>query len=91
MDADATAATWKGLADSYENARTKPDSFDVLMEFPAQLELIGDVAGKRVLDLACGSGAKAITSEQPHRERRVPAASRSRSGVRPSPLTPTPS
>jgi len=66
MDADATAATWKaaatwkGLADSYEAARTRPDSFDVLMEFPAQLDLIGDVAGKRVLDLACGSGAKAI-------------------------------
>jgi SAM-dependent methyltransferase len=60
MDADATAATWKGLAESYEAARTRPDSFDVLMEFPAQLELIGDVAGKRVLDLACGSGAKAI-------------------------------
>ncbi len=60
MDADPTAATWQGLADSYESARTKPDSFDVLMELPAQLELIGDVAGKRVLDLACGSGAKAI-------------------------------
>lgn len=60
MDADATAATWKALADSYETARTRPDSFDVLMEFPAQLSLIGDVAGKRILDLACGSGAKAI-------------------------------
>jgi len=30
------------------------------MEFPAQLSLIGEVDGKRVLDLACGSGAKAI-------------------------------
>ncbi len=52
MDANATAATWKALADSYETARTKPDSFDVLMEFPAQLSLIGRVAGKRILDLA---------------------------------------
>ena len=60
MDANETAATWKALADSYETARTRPDSFDVLMEFPAQLSLIGDVAGKRILDLACGSGAKAI-------------------------------
>jgi len=60
MDADAPAATWDALAGSYEIARTKPDSFDVLMEFPAQLSLIGDVADKRILDLACGSGAKAI-------------------------------
>ena len=60
MDANETAATWKALADSYETARTRPDSFDVLMEFPAQPSLIGDVAGKRILDLACGSGAKAI-------------------------------
>lgn len=60
VDADETAATWKALAKSYEAARTRPDSLDVLMEFPAQLSLIGDVAGKRILDLACGSGAKAI-------------------------------
>jgi len=60
MNPNETAATWKALAPSYEAARTRPDSLDVLMEFPAQLELIGDVAGKRVLDLACGSGAKAI-------------------------------
>lgn len=60
MDSRGTAATWKGLAKSYETARTRPDSLDVLMEFPAQLSLIGDVRGKRVLDLACGSGAKAI-------------------------------
>ena len=60
MDAEERAARWNALAHSYETARTRPDSFDVLMEFPAQLSLIGDVAGKRVLDLACGSGAKAI-------------------------------
>ena len=60
LDSNETAATWKALARSYEAARTRPDSFDVLMEFPAQLSLIGDVAGKRILDLACGSGAKAI-------------------------------
>lgn len=60
MNSDERAATWKALAESYEAARTRPDSFDVLMEFPAQLDLIGDVAGKRILDLACGSGAKAI-------------------------------
>lgn len=60
MDVDERAATWEALAESYEAARTRPDSFDVLMEFPAQLDVIGDVAGKRILDLACGSGAKAI-------------------------------
>ncbi len=60
MDADGPGATWDALAGSYEIARTKPDSFDVLMEFPAQMSLIGEVADKRILDLACGSGAKAI-------------------------------
>ncbi len=60
MDADGPGATWGALAGSYEIARTKPDSFDVLMEFPAQMSLIGEVADKRILDLACGSGAKAI-------------------------------
>ena len=48
------------LAQGYEAARTWPDSFDVLMEFTAQLNLIGEVDGKRVLDLACGSGAKVV-------------------------------
>lgn len=57
---DATARTWNALAEGYESARTRPDSLDVLIEFPAQLSLIGEVAGKRVLDLACGSGAKAL-------------------------------
>jgi len=60
VDSDEPGATWDALAGSYEMARTKPDSFDVLMEFPAQLSLVGEVADKRILDLACGSGAKAI-------------------------------
>lgn len=57
---DTDAAAWDRLAGSYEAARSRPDSLDALMEFPAQLSLIGDVARKRVLDLACGSGAKAM-------------------------------
>lgn len=60
MDPNGTAETWEKLAPSYETARTRADSFDALMEFPAVLSLIGEVAGQRVLDLACGSGAKAI-------------------------------
>ena len=60
MRSNPTAVTWDALAESYESARVRPDSLDALLEFPAQLSLIGDVTGKRVLDLGCGSGAKAI-------------------------------
>jgi 2-polyprenyl-3-methyl-5-hydroxy-6-metoxy-1,4-benzoquinol methylase len=50
---------WNKLATGYERSRTRPGSIDSIMEFPAQLEFLGDVAGLRILDVGCGSGAKA--------------------------------
>jgi SAM-dependent methyltransferase len=46
---------YDGFADEYlEQASTAP--YNALYDRPATLDLIGDVAGKRVLDAACGPG-----------------------------------
>ncbi len=49
---------WSDLASDYEQARAKEDSLDRLVEWPAQRELLGAVAGLSVLDAGCGNGAK---------------------------------
>lgn len=49
---------WSDLAPDYERARSREDSLDRLVEWPAQRALLGDVAGRTLLDLGCGSGAK---------------------------------
>jgi SAM-dependent methyltransferase len=49
---------WVDLGDGYERARGREDSLDRLVEWPAQRDLIGDVAGRSVLDLGCGDGSK---------------------------------
>lgn len=49
---------WVDLSDGYELARGREDSLDRLVEWPAQRDLIGDVAGRSVLDLGCGDGSK---------------------------------
>ncbi|MET9019578.1 class I SAM-dependent methyltransferase [Actinopolymorpha sp. NPDC004070] len=51
---------WRDLASDYENARQRPDSLDRILEWPMQQEVIGDPQGLRILDLGCGSGAKAV-------------------------------
>ena len=49
---------WRELAPDYERARTREDSLDRLVEWPAQRDLLGDVTGRSVLDLGCGNGGK---------------------------------
>jgi SAM-dependent methyltransferase len=49
---------WRELAPDYEQARTKEDSLDRLVEWPAQRALLGDVRGLSVLDVGCGNGGK---------------------------------
>lgn len=58
VDAPDPSAAWPGLAAGYERARIREDSLDRLVEWPAQRELLGDVAGRSVLDLGCGNGGK---------------------------------
>jgi len=54
---DASQA-WADLAPDYERARSREDSLDRLVEWPAQRDLLGDVTGRSVLDLGCGNGGK---------------------------------
>jgi SAM-dependent methyltransferase len=49
---------WSELASGYEQARTREDSLDRLVEWPAQRDALGDVTGLSVLDAGCGNGAK---------------------------------
>lgn len=49
---------WRELAPDYERARSREDSLDRLVEWPAQRELLGDVTGLSLLDVGCGNGAK---------------------------------
>ncbi|MFY9915152.1 MAG: class I SAM-dependent methyltransferase [Nocardioidaceae bacterium] len=49
---------WPELAADYEQARSREDSLDRLVEWPAQRDLLGDVTGRSVLDVGCGNGAK---------------------------------
>lgn len=52
--------SWEQLADVYESLQVKEDSLDTLIEYPAQRRAMGDFRGKRILDVACGSGRKAL-------------------------------
>jgi SAM-dependent methyltransferase len=55
---DDPSRAWAALARDYERARGREDSLDRLVEWPAQRDLLGDVAGRSVLDLGCGNGGK---------------------------------
>lgn len=56
-----TKSSWESLANTYEEFSVKEDSFDTLLDYPAQLKAVGNVEGKRILDLGCGSGIKAFS------------------------------
>ena len=53
-----SARPWAQLAPDYERARSRDDSLDRLVEWPAQRECLGDIAGLSLLDLGCGNGGK---------------------------------
>lgn len=53
-----SSAPWRALSAGYERARSREDSLDRLVEWPAQRALIGDVTGLAVLDAGCGNGDK---------------------------------
>ena len=57
--ADSSSA-WRHLAPDYERARSREDSLDRLVEWPAQRRLLGDVRGLSVLDVGCGNGSKLV-------------------------------
>jgi SAM-dependent methyltransferase len=54
-------STWESLAKTYEDFQVREDSFDTLLDYPAQLKAVGNnFEGKNILDLGCGSGRKAF-------------------------------
>jgi SAM-dependent methyltransferase len=53
-DADATSA-YEAMAEEYA-AAVEANPFNALYERPGVISLLPDVAGKRVLDVGCGSG-----------------------------------
>ena len=55
---EGSSRAWESLAPDYERARSRADSLDTLVEWPAQRELLGDVRGRSILDLGCGNGSK---------------------------------
>lgn len=70
MDEEKTAKkTYDFMADEYHNYRTKkyPHGwfFNEMLEMPTVLDLLGNVKGKKILDLGCGSGiyAKILTKK----------------------------
>ncbi len=50
---------WRELAESYIAFRESADRYNDLLEVPAMRELLGDVAGRDVLDAGCGTGVHA--------------------------------
>jgi len=54
-----TPNVWDNLSWKYEAAQVRSDSLDSLVEWPAQLRAVGEVQGKSILDVGCGSGRKA--------------------------------
>lgn len=49
---------WQSLSTGFERARSREDSLDRLVEWPAERALLGDVTGLAVLDTGCGNGSK---------------------------------
>ena len=58
--ADGARASWDALADDYDKRHgDEGNDWHRLLIEPATLALLGDVGGKRVLDLGCGTGVPA--------------------------------
>ena len=51
----ALASGWHELAGDYELGRRKPDAFDRILDWPAELSVLGDVTGLDVLTSAAAA------------------------------------
>ncbi|MEK6303388.1 MAG: class I SAM-dependent methyltransferase [Acidobacteriota bacterium] len=53
-------STWNACGRAFDRYNSTDDSFSEVIERPAIDRLVGDVTGKRVLDLGCGAGPYSI-------------------------------
>lgn len=60
---------WEKMAEAYDAFISPEDSFSNAIELPCLLSLIGDVKGKRVLEVGCGAGRLAFHLESGNPER----------------------
>src|SRR5439155_10168867 len=51
---------WNACGEAFDRFTTADDSFSENIERPAIKQLVGDIAGARVLDLGCGSGTCSV-------------------------------
>ncbi|GEM_PF-313619 len=54
--ADAARTAYNSVGEFYAQHVDRPESYNNLIERPCVLDLLGDVRGRRVLDLCCGEG-----------------------------------
>jgi len=57
---DDARRTWEAAAEGYRAHCGEEANWNKLVEIPAMLRMLGDVAGKRVVDIGCGQGHYAI-------------------------------
>lgn len=60
---------WEKMAEAYDRFVSPDDSFSNAIELPCLMSLMGDVKGKQVLEVGCGTGrlAFALEKEMPSR------------------------
>jgi ubiquinone/menaquinone biosynthesis C-methylase UbiE len=61
---DDVRAVWNACGEAFDRFTEAEDSFSKLIERPAVDQLLGDLAGLRLLDLGCGSGVHSLRFAQ---------------------------
>lgn len=60
-DEEIIRESWNDAMDSFDKSRLNNDSFDSLVERNSEIEFLGDIQNKTILDIGCANGTKLIT------------------------------